>query len=98
VTLMTLEKKKSPFISSFISSLVGRPAPFISTSHKFSQNRLGSIHNFPKPISLKDRSRHFSPHVLNFFWRRGVPGGRKARGYPPKTDLARFFCRLGFPW
>jgi hypothetical protein len=44
---------------------------------------------------LKDRSRHFCTYVLKFFWRRGVSGGRKARGYPPRIDPARFFCRLG---
>jgi hypothetical protein len=43
-------KKKIAVHKFFITSLVGRPAPFISTSHNFGQNRPGSIHNFDRPI------------------------------------------------
>ena len=42
-------KKKIAVHKFFITSLVGRPATFISISHNFGQNQPGSIHNFHKP-------------------------------------------------
>jgi hypothetical protein len=77
-------KRKIPFITPFITSLGGRPAPFISAVHNFGQKPGRPIHNFYSP----------SKNTLSPRCEAGLAPKRE-RKRPPLQDGACGSCLSG---